>query len=171
MQGLQASSQGVQLLGVKILDLLGSVYLAKQTVLLGLQSIGLGIELAYIALKTGQPARDGLEPNLAIHRVLAGVATGSYLGAGIVAWTMPPALISGPRAADTSVKKGVDSGKLHMALSVLHGVAMGTVVATGILQANVATGEAWEALVTSHAIAGFTAAGAVITAGLVIGTL
>ncbi len=124
-----------------------------------------------IALKTGQPTRDELEPNLAIHRVLAGVGTGAYLGAGIVAWTMPAAFLSGPKAADTSVKKGVDSGKLHIALSVLHGVAMGTVVATGILQANVATGEAWEALVTSHAIAGFTAAGSVIAAGLVIGAL
>ena len=48
---------------------------------------------------------------------------------------------------------------------------MGSVVATGILQANVATGEDWEALVAAHTISGFTAAGAVIAAGVVIGTM
>ena len=124
-----------------------------------------------VALKSGQPLRGDLEPSLATHRVLAGVATTAYFGSGIVAWAMPPAVVRKPRAVDTSVKKGVDSGKLHEALSVIHGIAMGTVVATGILQANVATGEDWEALVTVHSIAGFTAAGTVIASGIVIATL
>jgi|GEM_PF-2187951 len=123
-----------------------------------------------VALKTGAPNRDELEPNLGLHRVFAGVATTAYLGAGIVAWTMPPALATKKRAVDTSVKK-VDSGKIHKALSIIHGIAMGSVVATGILQANVATGEDWEALVAAHTISGFTAAGAVIAAGVVIGTM
>lgn len=123
-----------------------------------------------VALKTGAPDRDELGPNLGLHRVFAGVATTAYLGAGIVAWTMPPALATKKRSVDTSVKK-VDSGKLHQVLSIIHGIAMGSVVATGILQANVATGEDWEALVAAHAISGFTAAGTVIASGLVIGTL
>jgi len=124
-----------------------------------------------VALRNGKPRRGGLEPSLATHRVLAGVATTAYFGAGIVAWTMPPALVRKSRAIDTSVKRGVDSGQLHQALSIIHGIAMGTVVATGILQANVATGEDWEALLTAHTIAGFTAAGTVIASGIVIGTL
>jgi len=123
-----------------------------------------------VALKTGAPNRSGLEPSLGVHRVLAGVATTAYFGAGVVAWTMPPALATRKAQVDTSVKK-VDSGKLHQALSIIHGIAMGTVVATGILQANVATGEDWEALVAVHAISGFTAASTVIASGIVIGTL
>jgi hypothetical protein len=123
-----------------------------------------------VALKTGAPDRDDLGPNLGLHRVLAGVATTAYFGAGIVAWTMPPALATKKPKVDVSVKK-VDSGKLHQVLSIIHGIAMGTVVTTGILQANVATGEDWEALVAVHAISGFTAAGTVIASGLVIGTL
>jgi hypothetical protein len=124
-----------------------------------------------VALRTGNPTRGGLEPSLGTHRVLAGIATTTYFGAGIVAWTMPPALARKPRAVDTSVKKRVDSGKLHEVLSVVHGIAMGTVVATGILQANVATGDDWEALLTAHTIAGFTAASTVIGSGIAIGTL
>jgi len=124
-----------------------------------------------VALRSGTPTRGGLEPSLGTHRVLAGIATTAYFGAGIVAWTMPPALARKPRAVDTSVKKRVDSGKLHQVLSVVHGIAMGTVVATGILQANIATGDEWEALLAAHTISGFTAAGTVIAAGIAIGTL
>ncbi len=123
-----------------------------------------------VGIKTGAPSRGDLEPNLGLHRVLAGVATTAYFGAGIVAWTMPPGLATKRPKVDASVKK-VDSGKLHQVLSIIHGIAMGTVVTTGILQANVATDEDWEALVAVHTISGFTAAGSVIAAGLVIGTL
>ena len=83
---------------------------------------------------------------------------------------MPAGLKTKRAAVDPSIKK-VDSGELHKALSVIHGIAMGTVVATGILQANAATGEEWEALVAAHSVSGFTAAGAIVAAGIVIGTL
>ncbi len=120
------------------------------------------------AFEKGTPNREQLEGSLIAHRVLVTTAVSSYLSAGILAWTMPKAY---QRATVTKQKKKADSGDIHVALSVLHGIAMGTVVATGLLQATVATGEAWEALVAVHGIAGITAASGVIGAGIVIGTL
>ncbi|MBJ94653.1 MAG: hypothetical protein CMP23_09275 [Rickettsiales bacterium] len=120
------------------------------------------------AINTGTPTRDKIEDSLALHRVLAGVGTAAYLGAGVVAWTMPPGLAT--RKAENSKGK-FDSGKVHRILSIVHGIAMGTVIATGILQANVAAGEDWEPIVAAHKISGFTAAGAIIAAGIVITAL
>ncbi len=121
------------------------------------------------SLNRGEPKRPNLEPPLAVHRVLAATALSSYMAAGITAWTMPPALKL--NQAQQSKKK-VDSGDLHVAFSVVHGIAMATVITTGILQANVApAGRGWDALVATHTAAGFTAASFVIAAGITIGTL
>jgi hypothetical protein len=91
------------------------------------------------------------------------------MAAGITAWTMPPALRL--NQAQKSKKK-VDSGDLHVAFSIVHGIAMATVITTGILQANVApAGRGWDALVATHSAAGITAASFVIAAGITIGTL
>lgn len=122
-----------------------------------------------IGLEHGEPKRADLEGSLAAHRILAGTAFTSYLGAGIMAWAAPPAL----RLHNTADGKAkFDSGDLHVLFSVIHGVAMATVLATGILQANVVpASEAWEGIVVAHEVAGFTAAGFVIAAGITIGTL
>lgn len=122
-----------------------------------------------IAIDSGSPRRADIEPPLMLHRVLATTALTSYLGAGILAWTAPPALRLNQAKPSSAT---VDSGKLHVAFSVIHGIAMATVIATGILQANVApAGRGWDALITTHSFAGFTAAGFVLAAGITIGTL
>ena len=114
--------------------------------------------------------RTELEPSLAVHRVLAGSAMTAYWSAGVVAWAMPPALRFNKQGQDKP--KGVDSGELHAVLSIIHGIAMGTVIVTGILQANVIpASDGWGAIETTHAIAGFTASGTVLAAAIVIGTL
>jgi len=121
------------------------------------------------ALSRGEPERPDLEPPLALHRVLAATALTSYMAAGITAWTMPPALRLNQAQKN---KEKVDSGDLHVAFSIVHGIAMATVITTGILQANVVpAGRGWDALVATHTAAGFTAAGFVIAAGITIGTL
>lgn len=121
------------------------------------------------AIDSGTPSRSELEPPLALHRVLAGTALTSYLAAGITAWTMPPALRL-HKAQEG--KKKLDSGDLHVAFSIVHGIAMATVMATGILQANVEpAGRNWDALVATHTVAGLTAASFVIAGGITIGTL
>jgi hypothetical protein len=121
------------------------------------------------SLARGEPERPRLEPPLAVHRILAATALTSYMAAGITAWTMPPALRLN-RASKN--KKKVDSGDLHVAFSIVHGIAMATVITTGLLQANVApAGKGWDALVATHTAAGITAAGFVIAAGITIGTL
>jgi hypothetical protein len=121
------------------------------------------------AFDTGTPVRSELDGTLALHRILVGVSMTTYLGAGIAAWTAPPAL----RLHNLEVGKGkLDSGVLHVAFSVVHAVAMATVIATGFLQANVAPiGAGWDFLIVTHKVAGFTAAGFVIAAGITIGTL
>ncbi len=114
--------------------------------------------------------RTDLEPSLAVHRALATGAMISYWGSGAVAWAMPPALRFNQQGQPQTKK--VDSGELHAILSIIHGIAMGTVLVTGILQANVIpASDAWGAVESTHAIAGFTAAGTVIAAAIVIGTL
>lgn len=123
-----------------------------------------------IALDTGNPARAGLEPGLVVHRILAGVSLTSYLGAGITAWAAPRAL----RLSQQGSSGGkVDSGKLHVVFSVIHGIAMATVITTGFLQSNIVPvkGGAWDALIVAHKISGFTAAGFVFAAGITIATL
>ena len=121
----------------------------------------------HIALEHGAPKRSELEPSLALHRVLVGAALGSYLGAGITAWTMPPAY---KRAQKAAGKGKVDSGDVHVALSVAHGIGMGLLMVTGALQANAVTGEAWDALLTTHTVAGFATAGLVFAAAIAIGS-
>jgi hypothetical protein len=121
------------------------------------------------ALGRGTPNRESIQVPLGVHRVLAATALTSYMAAGITAWTMPPALRINQAQKN---KKKLDSGDLHVAFSVIHGIAMATVIATGILQANVApAGQGWDALVATHTAAGLTAAGFVVAAGITIGTL
>jgi len=121
------------------------------------------------ALSRGNPDRKAIEIPLGVHRALATTALTSYMAAGITAWTMPPALRLNQAQKN---KKKVDSGDLHVAFSIVHGIAMATVITTGLLQANVApAGKGWDALVATHSVAGLTAASFVIAAGITIGTL
>lgn len=119
-----------------------------------------------IAIQTGSIHRADLEGSLAVHRVLVATASASYWTAGVLAWTMPS-----PTARREH--KGVnpeweDTRNTHIILSVIHAIAMGTVIATGILQANVLPPEAWEPLIFVHTSAGFVAAGFVLSASIVI---
>jgi hypothetical protein len=109
------------------------------------------------------------EPYLWIHRIGAATATATYFTAGFIAWTMPDAY-KPARVNDPTRKKKADSGEIHRVLSFAHLAAMGTTIATGILQANVARNDAWEPLVSVHTVAGFASAGLVLTAAIVIGT-
>jgi hypothetical protein len=132
--------------------------------IVGAEVIGL---VNQISLARGTPKRAELEPLLGVHRVLVGTALTSYLGAGIMAWTMPKAL-----RLNGGAKPGFDSGKAHVLLSVLHGITMATLMTTGFLMANVVPvgGGAWDGLVVAHEIAGFATAGLVITAAITITT-
>jgi len=123
-----------------------------------------------ISLENGEPKRADLAGSLMAHRVLAGLSIGTYLGAGITAWAAPPALRLHNKAEG---KGGFDSGTLHVVMSVIHGIAMATVFTTGFLQANIIpVGQgAWDAIVVVHEVAGFTASGFIIAAGITIGTL
>jgi hypothetical protein len=120
------------------------------------------------AIETASPARSKLEPPLGLHRALAVTSSASYLGAGVAAWTMPRAL----RLNTVKASKKVDSGDLHVAFSVIHGISMGLVVATGLAQANlVPASEGWEHVMRVHLGAGATAATFVIGGAIVIGTM
>ena len=123
-----------------------------------------------VGLDTGSPTYDRLKPSLGSHRVLVGAALSTYLASGIAAWAMPPAYKANVAAA-TPGRKKVDSGDLHVALSVGHGIGMATMLATGILMANVADNKAWQPLAVAHTAAGFTTAALVLGAGIVINTL
>lgn len=120
------------------------------------------------ALETSKPRRSNLEPGLITHRSLALLSSASYLGAGITAWTMPRAY----QLQQPQTKKGkADSGDVHVAFSIIHGISMATVVATGLLQANVVTAsEDWEHVARTHLGAGLTAATFVIAGAIVIVT-
>lgn len=126
-----------------------------------------------VALMTGKPENftrnPGLDRALWAHRLAAGTALTTYLGAGLVAWTMPRAYAR-PIGLMAGGKSKPDSSKVHRALSIGHGIAMGSVFVTGFLQANVLKTEHWEPVVIAHGISGFTAAALVLTSALVIGT-
>lgn len=126
-----------------------------------------------VALMTGKPENftrnPGLDRALWAHRLAAGTALTTYLGAGLVAWTMPRAYTR-PVSLMAGGKAKPDSSKVHRALSIGHGIAMGSVFVTGFLQANVLKTEHWEPVVVAHGISGFTAAALVLTSALVIGT-
>lgn len=132
--------------------------------------IGIGNRMA---LLTGKPTdfttEPGLDRALMAHRLAAGTALVTYLGAGIVAWSMPEPYVR-PITLDPTKKRKPDSSKIHRALSLGHGIAMGSVFVTGFLQANVAKAEHWEPLVIAHGISGLTAAALVLTSAVVIGT-
>jgi hypothetical protein len=123
-----------------------------------------------VSLDRGDPTYRQLKPSLGVHRVLAGAAMGTYWASGVLAWAMPRAY-NANLAGPTGRKKKTDSGELHAALSVAHGIGMATMLATGILMANVAENDAWEPLVVTHTAVGFTTAALVIGAGVVINTL
>ncbi len=119
-----------------------------------------------LALQTGSIPRGELEGALVAHRVLVTAASATYWTSGVLAWTMPS-----PTAKPQH--KGVnpewkDTRNTHIILSVIHSIAMGTVIATGILQANVVSPKAWEPLMFTHTTAGFVAAGFVLGASIVI---
>ena len=64
------------------------------------------------------------------HRVLQAATQGLYWTAGVFAWAAPPAIRrAGPRARG-------DSGHAHVVLSILHAIAMGGLLATGLLQSR-----------------------------------
>ena len=122
-----------------------------------------------VALQQGNPPYRDLKASLAVHRVLVGGALGTYFGSGLLAWTMPRAFRA--QVPASSRKKKLDSGDLHVALSVGHGVGMLTMLATGVLMANVADNKAWEPLLVTHAAVGFATAAMVVGAAVVINTL
>lgn len=124
-----------------------------------------------VSLDKGDPPYRDLKGSLAAHRILAGASLGTYFAAGLTAWAMPPAYKANLAAQPTTGKKKVDSGDVHVALSVAHGIGMATMLATGVLMANVADNKAWEPLVATHTAVGFTTAALVFGAAIVINTL
>ena len=121
------------------------------------------------ALDRGSPAYASLKPSLGTHRVLAGAALSTYFAAGLSAWAMPPAYKA--NVAARAGKKKADSGDIHVALSVGHGIGMATMLATGLLMANVADNRAWKPLAAAHTAVGFTTAALVFGGAIVINTL
>lgn len=122
-----------------------------------------------VAIEKGDPVYRDLKPSLGVHRVLAGAAIGTYWTTGALAWAMPPAYNANLKAK--SGKKKPDSGDAHVALSVAHGIGMGTMLITGALMANAANNDAWKPLMVTHTAVGFTTAALVIGGGIVINTL
>ncbi len=123
----------------------------------------------FVALEEGNPPYRDLKGSLAAHRVLAGAAVATYWTTGAISWAMPPAYVA--NTAKDAKKKKVDSGDVHAALSVAHGICMGTVMVTGVLMANAADNKAWGPLMVTHLTTGYLAAGLVIGSGIVINTL
>lgn len=121
------------------------------------------------ALDKGSPVYGNLKPSLGTHRVLAGAALSTYFAAGFTAWAMPPAYKA--NIGVKSGKKKVDSGDVHVALSVGHGIGMATMLATGLLMANAADNKAWKPLAVTHTTVGFATAAMVLGAAIVINTL
>ena len=124
----------------------------------------------FAALEEGNPPYRDLKGSLAAHRVLAGAAVATYWTTGALSWAMPPAYVANT-AMDAKKKKKVDSGDVHAALSVAHGICMGAVMVTGVLMANAADNKAWGPLMVTHLTTGYLAAGLVIGSGIVINTL
>ncbi|MCO4770035.1 MAG: hypothetical protein KDA24_08410 [Deltaproteobacteria bacterium] len=124
----------------------------------------------FAALEEGDPPYRDLKPSLALHRVLAGAAIGTYWTTGAISWAMPPAYKANVASAPGKKKKA-DSGDAHVALSVAHGIGMGTMMITGALLANAADNKAWEPLMVTHLAVGYATAAMVIGAGIVINTL
>jgi len=122
------------------------------------------------ALENGDPRYAELKPSLGIHRVLAGAAVGTYWTTGALAWAMPPAY-NANLGSMPGKKKKADSGDIHAALSIAHGIGMGFMLVSGVLMANVADNKAWKPLVVGHTAVGFTTAALVIGSGIVINTL
>jgi hypothetical protein len=122
-----------------------------------------------VAIDTGDPVYRDLKPSLGMHRILAGAAIGTYWTTGALAWAMPPAYNANIKAKGG--KKKADSGDAHVALSVAHGIGMGTMLITGALLANAADNDAWKPLMVTHTAVGFATAALVIGAGVVINTL
>jgi hypothetical protein len=122
------------------------------------------------ALDQGSPVYDRLKPSLGTHRVLVGAALSTYLAAGITAWTMPPAYKANIQRIP-GAKKKTDSGKVHVALSVGHGIGMAAMLVSGALMANAADNKAWKGLAVYHTAFGITTAALVLGAAIVINTL
>ena len=124
----------------------------------------------FVAIDKGSPVYNQLKPSLGTHRVLVGAALSTYLAAGITAWTMPPAYKANIQRKPGGKKK-VDSGKVHVALSVGHGIGMAAMLVSGALMANAADNKAWKGLAVYHTAFGITTAALVLSAGIVINTL
>ncbi|GEM_PF-2034749 len=120
-----------------------------------------------VSLQTGAPKRGQLNESLMVHRVLAATSIGTYYGAGFTAWLAP-----GPggtlRAEDKGISQWDNTRDKHIALSIAHGISMGLTIATGAVMANAAAAKDWDGLVVAHTLAGFTTAGLMIPAAVVI---
>ncbi len=123
-----------------------------------------------VALDQGDPIYSRLKPSLGSHRVLVGAALGTYFAAGLTAWTMPPAYKANIQRAE-GAKHKTDSGKVHVALSVGHGIGMAAMLVSGALMANAADNKAWTGLAVTHTAVGITTAALVFSAAIVINTL
>lgn len=123
-----------------------------------------------VAIDRGSPVYSRLKPSLGSHRVLVGAALSTYFAAGLTAWAMPPAYKANIQKAP-GAKTKTDSGKVHVALSVGHGIGMAAMLVSGALMANAADNKAWKGLAVYHTAFGITTAALVFSAAIVINTL
>ena len=89
------------------------------------------------------------------HRIAVTTTVSTYFVAGLLAWTMP-----GPDGAPASRKPFpslVGGRRVHVALSIAHGLAMAATIALGAVS-SFATRDtpAWNATVTAHHVAAAT---------------
>ncbi len=151
----------------KMADVHQALSIASAGLIVAADVVGL---INFKAIEDGDPPYRDLKPSLAVHRILAASALTTYWGSGIVAWTMPPAYKANVASRPTGKKKP-DSGDTHVALSVAHGIGMGTMMVTGLLMANAADNDAWSPLMVTHLASGLTTAALVIAGGIVIQTM
>mgnify|MGYP000344649216 CR=1 FL=1 len=152
----------------KMADVHQALSIASAGLIVAADVVGL---INFQAIEEGNPPYRDLKPALAIHRILAASALTTYWGSGIIAWTMPPAYKANIASRPDLGKKKADSGDTHVALSVAHGIGMGTMMVTGLLMANAADNEAWSPLMVTHLASGLTTAALVIAGGIVIQTM
>jgi hypothetical protein len=123
---------------------------------------GFGI-FNHAALNGGELTREQLAPTLMTHRLFAATAVSTWFAAGMVAWTMP-----GPDGSPARRKlfPPLGSGRrVHVALSIAHGLAMAATVALGAVS-SFATRDtpAWNATVTAHHVAAATTSVLIVVA-------
>lgn len=88
----------------------------------------------------------------------------AYFTTGALAWGLPRKGLPGVLPLQYRPRT-----RAHVALSVAHGIAMGTTLALAAAHAAVEPDTAaWQAINGSHALAGFATAGLVLAAGLTL---